>query len=362
MIDELRQVCALQPQYSPENTPPMQERSRLIRQALPAAFRGLENDLRAALGGFADTFTVGASDGIGRKTEAPWVRICAASMSPTPRDGFYVVVHFAADGSAVFVTIGCGSTIWANGELRAVSDEELTKRRAWARSVLEERFGSIAPFTDEIRLGARAALPKTFEKATAVAKRIEVSDLDDDAFRYLLIRATRMLRALYHAQRQGSHLNAATLAEAQLEAISRPSRAAIAGQGFRLSAAERKAVELRAMEAARGWLESAGYRARDVSGSASFDFEALKSGDLVKVEVKGTTGEGSDAIFMTKNEVDLHTSERGRTGIIIVSNIKLDRRSGEPVGLGGDLFCDMAWDIEAWDKVPMAFKLVRKLA
>ena len=146
-----------------------------------------------------------------------------------------------------------------------------------------------------------------------------------------------MLRAIYHAQRTGRHLKATDIAEAQLEDISRPSRAAVAGQGYRLSAPERRAIELHAMAAARSWLEGEGYSVKDVSGSASFDFEARNSERLVKVEVKGTTGDGADAIFMTKNEVDLHINERGATGIIIVSDIKLARSEAEITAMGGRL-------------------------
>jgi hypothetical protein len=105
MLDTLLKICGLQPAYSPLNTEAMQERGRLIRQTLPAELRAMSPELRAALGPFEDEFDIGASDGIGRKTEAPWVRIFATSMSPTPRAGFYVVLHFAADGSAVFVTL-----------------------------------------------------------------------------------------------------------------------------------------------------------------------------------------------------------------------------------------------------------------
>ena len=106
MIDDMKEICALQPQYDPRNTPGMQKRGHLIRHAIPDAIRSIEPALCKALGAFGETFDVGASDGIGRKTEAPWVRIYAGSMSLTPRDGFYVVIHFAADGSAVFITVG----------------------------------------------------------------------------------------------------------------------------------------------------------------------------------------------------------------------------------------------------------------
>lgn len=122
------------------------------------------------MGDFGSEFETQASDGIGRKTEAPWLRFFARSMSPDPRHGFYAVIHFAANGTAVFVTVGCGATTWANGELRPLTDEDLHQKTQWAQRVIADRFGSIEPFGDQIDLGARAKLPRAFEKATAVAK------------------------------------------------------------------------------------------------------------------------------------------------------------------------------------------------
>ena len=359
LIDVLWRICELQPSYSPTNTSEMQERGRLIRQELPAEVRESESDLRLALGLFGDEFDVGASDGIGRKTEAPWVRFFAKSMAPTPRDGFYVVIHFAANGSAVFISIGCGSTIWSNGDLRAVSDEELKARTDWGREVIRERFGSLHPFTDEMLLGAHAALPGTFEKATSAAKRFPVETLDEGEFRKYLVQAAEKLRVIYEAQRVGRHLKSVSVAEIELETLSRPSRGQKAGQGFRISAEERRAIEKRAMSVARNWLEQEGYSVVDKSNNSPFDYEAAKDGAVIKIEVKGTTCDGDDAIFMTKNEVDLHTQERGRTGIIIVSGIELDKLNDVTSAKGGKLYADIGWDIQTWDLVPMAFRVVR---
>lgn len=360
MIEALKKVCELQPSYSSANTPEMQERGRIVRQVLPAQMREAEVGLRRALGNFGDDFSVEASDGIGRKTEAPWIRIFSAIMSPSAREGYYVVIHFAADGSAVFVTVGCGSTVWANGDLRPVSDKELQRRTNWARNVIRERFGSASPFNDEISLGAKAPLPRTFEKATAVAKRLAVGSLDEQEFRSLLVAATEMLRALYERQRIGGDLKSTAAAELELEKLSRPSRTGGAGQGFRLSVEERWAIETRAMNVARTWLELDGFTVMDKSKSSSFDYEATKGNVVIKVEVKGTTAASADAIFMTKNEVDLHTRERGRTGIIIVSNIVLEKADGKLVAKGGAIFAEMGWDIGAWSLEPMAYKVVRR--
>lgn len=141
----LAQICALQPLYSSSNTPEMQQRGRLVRSDLVSALRDRLQAMQSAFDPVFDDLEVEASDGIGRKTEAPWARVFSKAMSPNPRTGFYLVIHFAADGSAVFFTIGCGSTIWSGGDLRPVSDEELARRTSWARAVVEQRWALLRP-------------------------------------------------------------------------------------------------------------------------------------------------------------------------------------------------------------------------
>ncbi len=281
-------------------------------------------------------------------------------MSPSATNGFYVVLHFARDGHAVFVTVGCGSTVWKNGDLLAVSDEELASRTGWARAIVQEKFGSLSPFTDEIRLGASAPLPRTFEKATAIAKRIVVQDLDESTFRDLLVAATERLCEIYEGQRTGRDLTPTEIASVDLEAISKPSRANRGGQGLGLAADERRAIELWAMDRAREWLISNGYSVKDVSATASYDFEADGTEGKVKVEVKGTTSAGCNDIFMTANEVSLHRSERGKTGLIIVSQISLKRLDGKATASGGSVVAEIGWDIDLWDRTPMAYRLSRR--
>lgn len=361
MIHALTRICELQPAYTSHNSDAMRERGLLIRRTLPGILRAMEPELAAELGPFGAGFKVGASDGIGRKTEAPWVRIFDRRMSPRPTDGFYVVLHFAADGSAMFVTVGCGSTVWAGGDLRSVSDQELRQRTDWGRSVVAEAFGGLEPFTDTIALGAKAPLPRTFEKATVLARRISVEDLDATVVVDLILQAARRLRALYEAQSRGQDLAVADAVELQLEMLSRPQRQAIGiGQGFGLSGPERKAVELRAMAVAQDWLKAQSYKVKNTSKNSPFDFLATKAGASMKVEVKGTTGDGAQAIFMTRNEVELHRREAGATALLIVSGIRLDRRVDPPKASGGELVAEIGWDIEAWELAPMAFRLTRR--
>lgn len=360
MIETLRQIAALQPEYQPENTPAMQKRGELIRTTLAAEVRELASTLAPRLEEFGGDFGVDASDGIGRKTEAPWVRFYSERMSPSPRDGFYCVIHFSADGSAFWVTIGCGSTVWNGGDLKALPDAELEARTGWARAVAADALGSIEPFTDKIALGAKAALPKTFEKATALALRFDPATAQEEAVRAALLQAADYLREIYRAQSVGAHLSPADIAEIEVEAIARPNRSAAAGQGIGLTGPERRAIELRGMALAREWLEGLGYSVKDKSQSAPFDFEATRDGETIKVEVKGTTAPSCSEFFMTRNEVELHRVEQGKTGLALVYGIKLHRDgNGGCEASGGTCQGEIGWDIGLCTLQPVAFRVSR---
>lgn len=338
----------------------MQERGRLIRSELADEVRSRLMHLQIA---FDEPFTdlaVEGSDGIGRKTEAPWVRLFSKEMSPTAREGFYLVIHFAANGSAVFVTVGCGSTIWSGGDLRPVSDEELKSRTSWARSVVQDKWKTLSPFEDEIALGAKAALPRTFEKATAFAKRIPVEELETADLDGLLFSAAERLNEIYLAQREQRDVSAGDQDTASVIAIAKPLKAKSGRQGFGLSAKERQAVDRQAMQQAILHLEELGYHCKDTSATASFDVLASKANEELMIEVKGTTSDLCNSVLMTRNEVDLHRAHKGQTGLLIVSRIKLTRDGDAPTASGGEVEALLYWDIDEWVTEPMAFQVSRK--
>jgi hypothetical protein len=269
----------------------MQERGSLIRTALPRELRNRLVELRPAFDPLFDDLDVEGSDGIGRKTEAPWVRLYSKTMSPTPREGFYFVIHFTADGTACFFTIGCGSTVWRGGDLRPISDIQLQERTSWGRKVIEQRWGVLAPFSDTIALGARASLPRTFEKATVIAQRIPVTRIDAINLDELLFFAAERLSEIYLAQINQRDVAPADQDRRDLDAIIKPLRKRTRAQGMGLTAPERKAVELRAMLLATQFLQSNGFDCEDKSAAESFDILARRNGQSWKIEVKGTTSD-----------------------------------------------------------------------
>lgn len=361
MKDTLRKICRLQPMYSSSNTPEMQERGRLIRSELAGELRAQMPSLQKAFDSIFDDLAVEGSDGIGRKTEAPWVRLFSRTMSPNPREGFYVVIHFAADGSAVFVTVGCGSTIWSGGDLRPVSDDELKARTSWARLVVQQRWKTLSPFEDEIVLGAKAPLPRTFEKATAFAKRIPASELLSADLELLLFSAAERLGEIYLAQLEQRDMSPGDQDAASIAAIAKPLRKRAGRQGRGLTAEERQAVERRAMVMAIRYLEEKGFKCQDTSAIESFDVLAKKAGETLMVEVKGTTSDICDSVLMTKNEVDLHRRHKGTTGLLIVSSIKLSLDGNKSTAEGGKVEALLYWDIDEWISDPIAFQVSRKV-
>jgi len=356
----LKRICELQPSYTSKNTPAMQERGKLIRQSLTSEIKLRSSLITHELGDFGNDFNVSASDGIGRKTEAPWVRFYSERMSPAPTEGYYFVIHFNRDGTALFLTVGCGSTSWKNGSLIPLNKAKLLEKTLMARSSIISEHGNLGDYVDKIELNANAPLPKTFEQATAIAKRISYNDIDETDFDRLLSQSAKYLQTVYEAQQSGFDLTHADQAELEIQDIIKPKRKKKSGgQGFGLSAPQKKAVELRAMELAQAWLENNGYKVKDTSANKPYDLLASKNSGETKVEVKGTTSRDPNAILMTANEVALHRLEKGSTTLAIVSEIKLVK-STPPTASGGKLEMMIGWDIDEWLATPTAFRVERE--
>jgi hypothetical protein len=208
-------------------------------------------------------------------------------------------------------------------------------------------------------LGARAPLPKTFEKATALARKIATSDIQETDLDELLIAAAKRLGEIYLAQINQRDVSPGDQAIDEVVSIAKPLRRS-RRQGRGLSAPERQAVERQAMKLAMQHLKSEGYCCQDTSASEYFDILAEKQGQKIKVEVKGTTSDFCDSILMTRNEVALHRREKGLTALLIVSKIRLHRMNHAPGASGGVVDAHLFWDIDTWITDPIAFQVIRK--
>ena len=138
---------------------------------------------------------------------------------------------------------------------------------------------------------------------------------------------------------------------AAVESVSNPRRKF----GRRFSAAENAAIEERAVLVTREHFESElGYETEDVGARLSYDVHATKGREIVKVEVKGTTTDGS-AVVLTRNEVNLHRVEHPNNALAVVRSITLDRSGDRPIANGGELVLIMPWEIDEGGLTPIAY-------
>lgn len=121
----------------------------------------------------------------------------------------------------------------------------------------------------------------------------------------------------------------------------------------RLTPAENKAIEQHAVDVVLRHFEALGYATTDVGATESYDIHAVRSDQVIKIEVKGTTSEGCE-IVLTHNEVELHTAEYPNNALAVVKHVELDRTG--PTASGGELELVLPWDVERERLRPIAFR------
>ena len=132
------------------------------------------------------------------------------------------------------------------------------------------------------------------------------------------------------------------------------------GQGFRVDADVRRAVELRAMDLAGEALEADGWVVEDVSATRSYDFHCERGANSLRVEVKGTTSDGV-SVLLTPGEVKHARDNHPSVALIVVSHITVSRDdTGTPIAAAGDLEVVNPWAIdEQGDLFPTGYEYRR---
>lgn len=364
MRELFAEVLELQKLWSYQNTPAMARRGAIIRNELPRRLRSFETSIARAMGPSGSDLQIEGGDGTGSKSEVPWLRFGSESRSPDPTRGWYCAVLFHAGGKGVYLCLGHGSTRWENGSYKRRSHSELQKLISWARSTLAARLPQIDGLRFNIELGAKGALGEGYEHGNVASRWYKAQALPSEAdFIADAIRFSELLAVLYDAEDLGRSPESATreadMAQLAILAQSDPSTALKRGkgQGFGLTAPERKAVEDQAMKEAARYLLGLGYETRDVSKTEPFDFEATKAGERWIVEVKGTTGHG-ESVLITHSERVAHERNHPLNALIVVHSIELDRRRAAPRASGGKVVAYMSWKILTDSLQPIAYQCV----
>ncbi|GAA2474620.1 DUF3578 domain-containing protein [Actinocorallia cavernae] len=331
----------------------MQTRGIAIRQEIPGCLREHTAALAAALGATPDELCIEGRDGTGLKTEVPWVRVSGREQSPSATTGWYVVYLFAASGRRVYLSLNQGTTIWTGGDYKARKPEDLRARVGWARPLLAEAMAARQDLHEVIELEARTPLGRGYGPGNVVAIAYERDHLPEQEVLIAdLLFMTGLLRTLYREERLAPHIPGdpapevleAEQSAARLAGRRTPSgpRQRRSGQGFMLTAEERKAIELHSVRMATEHFKAQGWSVKDVGAKESFDLLLSRGEERCHAEVKGTTSAGTDVI-LTRAEVEKQRRYYPHNALVVVHSIRLDRTGPKPMTSGGVLHCTSPW-------------------
>lgn len=127
------------------------------------------------------------------------------------------------------------------------------------------------------------------------------------------------------------------------------------GQGFRVSAEERKAIEDHAMSLAEEHFREQGYDVEDVSARKSFDLCCTRGVEELRVEVKGTQTNGAE-VLLTPNEVAHAQKHRDQVALFIVHSVQVNSDGERHTASGGETRVILPWNIDEGELKPTGYK------
>ncbi len=352
-INTVKEICALQNHYSSENTEEMKRRGMLIRKEFSAYVKSNLPEINESMGLRYEDIAVEGKDGIGRKTDVPWVRFYSQSRSKSATDGWYCVYLFRADAKGFYLSLGHGSTRFENGSFIPRNKAEMDALNEWGYKLVKNKFDESKGHIREIDSGSPRTLGKSYENAVAVSKYYaldalpSVKELNEDIRDF-----SEMLDIIYQEEDLG---RAPQQEDRMISDAKNDYKVSSGRQGYGLTGKERRVVELYAMDIAIEQLKSMGHKTKDVSGNSSYDIKSSKDGVDYYVEVKGTTS-GLGSVLLTYNEVELHKNVYPNNYLIVVYEIDLNRSEEPAVASGGKVKIYHPWEIDETNLKPISYE------
>lgn len=344
----LRDILSLAPRFSPEgsNNTNMEEREKHLV--------GLESRLDTLLHEAKLSSQLLAVEHGGRQfnySPVPWVRVFDPEHAPTAQNGFYVVLLFAADGSAVYLSLNQGTSEFRSNAMRPIlNDDVLLNRAAVARVALEswvtnvalsgsaaiDLHGEGAPVGPESKRRIR-----NYELANIYSHRYPLDELPSDAqFMSDLEDLLVLLWALesHDLASKTKFIDAVSSADP-----SKLQKRLSSRQGRLVNERVRKLIELTAEDQAVDHYSDNGWTVERVgTQKLGYDLRCTKGELELHVEVKGTIGRGLE-VTLTPNEV-VHCRQYPNMSLVVVSEIEI--AEDETVRDRGKLLVIDPWTLE----------------
>lgn len=112
--------------------------------------------------------------------------------------------------------------------------------------------------------------------------------------------------------------------------------------GFQPDSRVRRAVECRAMDRAKAHFKGDGWVVEDTHAGNPFDLRITRGDEVVRVEVKGTTGDGSEVV-LTRGEVE--SAECAPSALFILRRVQVTTNGEGVVATGGEVVLYMPWRV-----------------
>lgn len=196
LSEQLQVTMDMQQHWNSSNTPEMQTRGHTVRTVIPRQVRGVLTQLGVA------GLLVEGSDGAGRKSRIPWVRVFDPALSPAATQGWYLVYLFAFDGSGVYLSLNQGTTTPSQGAFAVREDDYLSEKVERAKDVFSQAGTDTSGLLDSIKLRANAELGDAYERGNVFSTYYASNAVPDDAQLFAdLTRLVGLLGVLYEAER-----------------------------------------------------------------------------------------------------------------------------------------------------------------
>jgi hypothetical protein len=348
----------LQPAWSYRRSPEMDERGRLVRDAIPAWLEARRPELAAAIGIPTDDLLVKGRDGTGRKTRIPWVRFGSRTFSPSATEGFYVVYLFDARGDAVYLSLNQGTTNLAGGDYKPKPRHVVRGHAEWGRATVAEWLDRRTGLTPLVLQDRPDGLGRGYEAGDIASVRYAGGAVPNDGGLLAdVLSFAEALGVVYEAQGRDPlpfQAPEVELAE-EAAAVAAGKRRRARGAGFSTNAEEIRIVEQHAVDLATAHYEALGWDVDDVGRTQSYDLDVRRPDRRLHVEVKGTTSDG-ELVTLTDAEVRLHARVPPDNALVVVRRIALDRSVSPPIASGGELREIRPWHIDPARLRPIAHR------
>ena len=357
----LSEIMSLSSQYSKTQSPAMSRRDELMAICAEA--------VRKLLSEIGDHFTDLSVDHGGRQSNyspVPWIRIFDPKHSPKATSGFYIVFLFAADGTAVYLSLNQGTSEWRSNAIRPINNDELLASRAvLSRSELQSldspvfRNGlrNIVLHTEKVGVGIDSKRrSKNYELANIFAYRYEPSHIPRDE--KILEDIDEFIFLLQELEKLRPEQSVPVLEKLDGSASLAKNPTSRRKQGRVLDSRARKAIEVQAEDVVDRYYTKLGWSVERVGHQKiGFDLRCTKwiieldKEEELHVEVKGTTGLGFEVV-LTPNEVS-HVNNFKDTVLAVVSQIALN--ADYSIKENGELKILDPWEIKELDLTPSQY-------